>query len=255
MMSADAIYEGILRDLKAGRFDRALPATEHFLEVENRSQRSLEIRAIALLHSGMHHEAAATLRACIAEFGETGSCLTNLAKTQSLNGNAEQSIATLRRALTLDPNQNGALMWYAAICRDAEGQAGYANALKEIDALPNSWRAGLWFAREDLNRGFVEVAVRHYERALASAYDSDALMMISGDLGARSYPDEAIRLVAPRYLPSQHGEKVGLNLLNAYFDAKRKLEGLTLLEQMHQTFGSILEPHTQKFRQLFSGLP
>ena len=60
-------------------------------------------------------------------------------------------------------------------------------------------------------------AMAIYEEVLAVAGDrADALVTISGDLGATGHVKEIVELVAPRYDAQRHGPATGLNILQAY---------------------------------------
>ncbi len=72
-------------------------------------------------------------------------------------------------------------------------------------------------ARECLDLKDLAGAMAIYEEVLAVAGDrADALVTISGDLGATGHVKEIVELVAPRYDAQRHGPATGLNILQAY---------------------------------------
>ncbi len=72
-------------------------------------------------------------------------------------------------------------------------------------------------ARDCLELKDLAGAMAIYEEVLATAGDrADALVTISGDLGATGHVREIVELVAPRYDAQRHGPATGLNILQAY---------------------------------------
>src|SRR5207248_6886788 len=131
------------------------------------------------------------------------------------------------------PNLENGLLWWAALARESGGEDAYLGALAQIAAVPGSWRAQLWLARHRLDGADVEGAVQLYRSVLDRAADqSDALLMISGDLGNAGHVEEVFELVLPRYQPERHALSVGFNLLNASVQAGRRAEGEALLHRI-----------------------
>jgi tetratricopeptide (TPR) repeat protein len=181
------------------------------------------------------------LERCIEKFGESSTALTNLAKAQSGLGYQALAAETLLKSLRLDPNQNAGLMWYLKQREEQSGAAGIQEALNELAAWTGSWRAQLWLARNALGENRPEEALGLYRRALASGYDSDGLLMISGDLGKHQLPTEAIEFVRPRFDPNLHDHNIGVNLLQACLDLGRIAEGEEILSQLRNCAGRSLE--------------
>lgn len=157
----------------------------------------------------------------LAEHGEDGVVLTNLAKIYYRRGDHARAESILWHALEVDPNQDNGLNWYVAIQRERGGEAAALAALRRIAGLPRSWRARLWLAREALERKDPAAAETLYTEALAlagSPVPVDLVMQMSGDLGNHGYLTELIRLTAPHFDPAVHGLGVGNNLIKAYFD-------------------------------------
>ena len=176
------------------------------------------------------------MRPCSArstKHGPSGVVLTNVAKVQERRGAKREARATLRRALELDPNQDNGLLWWASDAREAGGEAEYVAALEAIAVLPGAWRPQLWLAREKLKAGDRAGALALYDQALARAGDaSDALMMVTGDLGNAGALEDLVRLGAPRYKPEVHGPPAGMNIAQAFKQLGRIDEARDVVRRM-----------------------
>lgn len=249
--SSDALYARIVSLLNANRVDEALACSHDLMKVDADRRRASGILALVHLEKGDFQETIRLIEAEISELGESGPALTNLSKAYYSIGDRDRALATSRRALQLDPNQNAGLIWYLSLKREHLGAEGAMAALDEVAQAPGSWRALLWQARDQLDRGALDDAVDGYRRALSLGCDSDALLMISGDLGGRGFPEQAIGLVADRYDPDAHSPHVGLNLLEAYLTAGRREEGERLLHTMHRLgLGQLGTRYAEAFAKL-----
>src|SRR5581483_3825521 len=143
----------------------------------------------------------------------------------------------------VDPNLENGLLWWAALAREQGGEEAYLEALDTIAEVQGSWRPQLWLARHRLDEGNLDAALELYRHVLEMAADqSDALLMISGDLGNAGHIDQVFELVYPRYVPERHALSVGFNLLNATVQANRRQEGEALLHRI----GLLNAPHARE---------
>jgi tetratricopeptide (TPR) repeat protein len=121
--------------------------------------------------------------------------------------------------------------WYWLLHKERGGEAAGVEALHRVAALPKSWRAQLWLAREALTQRDLSTALEFYEQSLAAApipIPADLLTQMSGDLGNSGHLVEILNLVLPRFDLQGHGLQVGNNLIKAMLDlgqidAARKL--------------------------------
>ena len=60
----------------------------------------------------------------------------------------------------------------------------------------------------------------------------EALLVISGELGAKGYSKELIELIEPVYDFNKNDIRVGLNLLQAYLQNKEIRKGESLLNKL-----------------------
>jgi tetratricopeptide (TPR) repeat protein len=253
----EQLYAAIVAALGRGQLDGLAGASRRLVEIDPDQQRAAVTEGIVHLYIGQPRHAVDILTAAVRRFGESGAALTNLAKAYDSLEQREQALKTLRRSLHVDPNQSAGLMWYAKLGHVRAGIEGMLTALKEIAAEPGSWRANLWLARKPLEDGKRSEALDLYRKALALGYDSDALLMISGDLGKHKLPADALALVGPRYDPGVHSIHVGINLLQSLLDLRRPAEGKELLVRMRQRpqeMGEQLNWYDREFARLESSV-
>lgn len=213
---AEGLYQLILDSVRDGFSEDVLEAASHLDEIDPMPERAACIHAIVLIDLKLYDQAERRLMAFISQFGETGVVLTNLAKTFSFRGDEAEARRLLRRALSLDPNQDNALDWWEALHHQEGGEEGARAALEEIASYPQSWRAKLGLARIHLKEGDPQGALALYREVLAVSKSPDAFHQISGDLGQAGYLGEMIDLIAPLYDLDRHGIACGLNLVRAY---------------------------------------
>lgn len=232
----DELYTTIVQSLQDGFVDDMLKPAEQLAKIDPLPERCAVILSIILRELKRLDDSERVLRHHLEAHGESGVVLTNLAKVQAARGDDTLSLETLWRALELDPNQENALGWYEVIFREKEGpQAGLA-ALRRLAALPGSWRARLWLARDALHRRQLDEALALYREALSFVgrpVPADLLMQMSGDLGNAAHLPEILALVAPHFDVALHGLAVGNNLIKANLDLGRLDAARALLDQLY----------------------
>jgi tetratricopeptide (TPR) repeat protein len=220
----DNLADIIVQSLSDGFAAYVLPYAAHLATIDPQPERGHVLHAVTLLSLKRYAEAETVLLAFMQSHGESGVALTNLAKTYSGRGDDARSLATLWRALELDPNQDNGLGWYEVIHREKDGPAAGLSALRRIAALPGAWRARLWLARERLEQRDLPAALALYHEALAqvaSPVPADFLQQMSGDLGKHAHLPELLQLTEPRYDVAVHGIAAGNNLIKANLDLGR----------------------------------
>ena len=233
-----AIVQGLRDDFAADLLD----ASEHLVEIDPDPERATTARGIVLMKTGDADGAEEVLRRYHGQHDPSGVILTNLAKVAAERGDDERAHDLLAEALQIDPNLENGLLWWAALAREQGGEGAYLEALEAIAEVQGSWRPQLWMARHRLDEGDLTGALELYNSVLELAADqSDALLMISGDLGNAGYVDQVFELVLPRYVPERHALSVGFNLLNACVQAGRRAEGEALLHRI----GLLNAPHAR----------
>jgi len=203
-----AVQDGFIHDI--------LPAARHLAAIYPDHERAACFLGHILMKAGDLDGAQATLEDHITRHGRTGFVVTNLAKVWSARGEEERAFKLLREGLSLEPNQQNAVEWWAVTHREEGGLAAMYASFEEIAALPGSWRAELLLAKWKLEQGDLEGALSYYQEALdVSSAHADALEEISGRLGQFGHPELALELVAPHYRPDLNHAGTALNLARA----------------------------------------
>lgn len=249
---ADALYIEIFARLQARKIGGLASLAERLLEIDPDHARSRITQGIVQLYTGQYAAAIVSLEKCIQDFGESGAALTNLAKAYASQGNQALAFRMLRRSLHVDPNQHAALMWYAKLHEGKSGNKGVIEAFEEIAREANSWRSLLWIARERLKERKHEDALVLYRRALLLGYDSEALLMICGDLGAHGFAEDGVALVGPLYDPQVHDQLIGFNLLESFLEVGRYAEGKSLLRRLPSGTNAHMQGQINRYEQRFA---
>ncbi|MGH8489424.1 MAG: tetratricopeptide repeat protein [Gammaproteobacteria bacterium] len=232
-MLVGALHDGFAADI--------IPYAEHLWRTDPIPSRGAAILGIVYMDVNRLDDAERVLSDFIAAHGEDGVVLTNLAKVDSRRGDNARAESILWHALEVDPNQDNGLGWYAAIQRDRGGEPSASDAFRRVAALPRSWRAQLWLARDAVQGKDFPAAEPLYMEALRRAEQpvpTDLLMQMSGDLGNNGYLAEIIRLVEPYFDPAFHGLQVGNNLIKSNYDlgqldAARRILGQLYAQKRH----------------------
>jgi tetratricopeptide (TPR) repeat protein len=237
------LYSAIVQGLRDEFAADLLDASERLIEIDPDPERATTARGIVLMKTGDLDGAEEVLRRYHGQHDPSGVILTNLAKVAAERADHDRAHDLLAEALQVDPNLENGLLWWAALARESGGEEAYIEALDVITEVPGSWRPQLWIARHRLDEGDLDGALELYRGVLDLAADqSDALLMISGDLGNAGHVDEVFELVLPRYVPERHALSVGFNLLNACVQANQRAEGEALLHRI----GLLNAPHARE---------
>ncbi|HET6843942.1 MAG TPA: hypothetical protein VFK06_20040 [Candidatus Angelobacter sp.] len=217
----DQLYSVIVNALNDGFLADILHAAEHLYRTDPLPARGACVYGIALMKSNRLQEAEDIFQNYLRQHGEDGSVLTNLAKVYSAQKLEQKAEDILWHALEVDPNQDNGLGWYAVLHRERNGEQGWLDALRRVAALPTSWRAQIWLAREALKRRELKDALELYRESLSRAgadVPAELLMQMSGDLGQYGHLPEAVQLTEPHFKAQTHGLRVGNNLIKAHLD-------------------------------------
>lgn len=232
----DELYQTILQSLHDGFLDEVVEPAEHLAQIDSIPERGATLLSVVYLQKQRIDDSERVLRQFIEKHGETSIVLTNLAQIHAARHDEAQVQTTLWRALELDPNQDNALAWFEAIQREKDSPAAGLDALRRIAAMPGSWRARLWLAKDALTRRQLEEALNLYREALSLAGTpppTDLLVQMSGDLGNAAHLPELLQLTEPHFDLPHHGLQVGNNLLKANLDLGRFDAVRHLLDQLY----------------------
>ena len=231
--NANLLYNDILKAIQNNFISDVEEAAIHLKEIDTIKERGYNTLAILYLKNKEFNKANELLLEYLANNPKTGTILTNLAKSYYGKDEKEKAMEILWEGLTINPNQNNGLPWYASICKDRDGIDGYIDALRRASEIKGSWLPQFLLARHKLNEKNIESAKELLKIALSEGHvTQEALLVISGELGAKGYSKELIELVEPVYDFNKNDIRVGLNLLQAYLQNKEIERGENLLNKL-----------------------
>lgn len=157
MGNPDELATQLMQAFQDGFFAEVEGAALHLHRTDPDSSRGATLLSIIYLQTDRPAEAERVLIEYLEQHGDDGVILTNLAKAQSAQERDEESLKTLWHGLECDPNQDNGLGWYEVIHReqgsdDNSARTASLDALRRVAALPGSWRAQLWIARDALEQ-------------------------------------------------------------------------------------------------------
>jgi len=232
----DKLYRVIFSALNDGFRSDVIDAAKHLCKIDPDRSRSACVWGIVLMEEGRLEEAKKIFDDHIAQHGEDGLVLTNLAKVYASQNNNAKAEEILWHALEVDPNQENWVGWYEVIHRERGGEVASHEALLRVAGLPGSWRAQLWLARAALNARQLDRALTFYRESLSRVtkpVPPDVLMQISGDLGNAGHLPELLGIAEPLFDPAFHGLQVGNNLIKAHFDLGQFEAARRILDQLY----------------------
>mgnify|MGYP004613451477 FL=1 len=231
--NANLLYNDILKAIQNNFISDVEEAAIHLKEIDTIKERGYNTLAILYLKNKEFNKANELLLEYLANNPKTGTILTNLAKSYYGKDEKEKAMEILWEGLTINPNQNNGLPWYASICKDRDGIDGYIDSLRRASEIKGSWLPQFLLARHELNEKNIESAKEFLKIALSQGHvTQEALLVISGELGAKGYSKELIELVEPVYDFNKNDIRVGLNLLQAYLQNKEIEKGENLLNKL-----------------------
>ena len=231
--NANLLYNDILKAIQNNFISDVEEAAIHLKEIDTIKERGYNTLAILYLKNKEFNKANELLLEYLESNPKTGTILTNLAKSYYGKDEKEKAMEILWEGLTINPNQNNGLPWYASICKDRDGIDGYIDALRRASEIKGSWLPQFLLARHELNEKNIESAKEFLKIALSQGHvTQEALLVISGELGAKGYSKELIELVEPVYDFNKNDIRVGLNLLQAYLQNKEIEKGENLLNKL-----------------------
>jgi tetratricopeptide (TPR) repeat protein len=232
----DELYNVIVSTLNDGFWSDVIGAAKHLYKIDPDRSRAACVWGIVLMEEGRLEEAKKFFDHHIAQHGEDGFVLSNLAKVYARQNNNAKAEEILWHALEVDPNQENGVGWYEVIHRERGGEDASHEALLRVAELPGSWRAQLWLARAALKARQLNRALTYYRESLSRVTKPvpvDMLMQISGDLGRAGHLPELLAITEPLFDPTFHGLQVGNNLIKAHFDLGQFEAARHILDQLY----------------------
>jgi len=229
----DNLYGVITTSLYDGFNKELIDAGIRLLSIDYDTSRAYTTLGIIYLKSNLLDKAEQTLLQGIKICNDKSYLKTNLAKVYDAQGHTEKSYNTLWESIELNPNNENAVVWIGAIHNEKGGKEEYLNIMMKISEIPSSWRAQLWIARDYLDKGESENAIKIYREILPRVTNEpDAMMQISGDLGKHGRSEDVMSMFYPLYNIDKQGYKTGLNIVVSCIETKNKAIGLKVLNDI-----------------------
>ena len=231
----DELYTILVNAMNDGLFAEVEPAAARLYAIDTNPVRGTCVYAIVLLQLGRIDQAEQVLNNYLAQFGEDGAVLTNLAKVYAARNEPQRAETTLWRSIELDPNIENGLGWYLATEFERGGEDARMRAMERVATLPNSWRVRLWLAKVAMTNQDLPRALTLYREGLASftgPVPTEFLYPMSGDLGLSGYLRELIDMTEPLFVPELHGLMVGNNLIKAHVDLGEFAPAAAIVNQL-----------------------
>lgn len=220
----------IVQGIKEGTYKDLELACRRLLKIDDNKERATCLICLVLPEINKLREARRLLTAYIKTQRRSAPILMSLAKLHATEGDIDSAYKLSIEALTLDPNEEGALQLYWQF-RILEGR----QALLEVSKLPNSWRAKCYLAKIDLEKDDPERAIKFYESALKDCpkpYPEDLLTIISGELGNAGLLIEALDLTLPKFEPQNHELPIANNIIKLLIDLGKPNEAKQLIKKL-----------------------
>ena len=226
----------IMGGIEDGFYAEMVRPAERLSEIADISERAAAILGTVYREVGRVGDAARVLEGYLHEHGDKALILAGLARLWAEHGNAERARRTIWRSVQLDPNDARTLAYYIKLERDARGSSGQDEALRHAAALPGSWRATAWLARQALEERDLAGANRMYQQVLEKVgrpVPEELVEQISGDLGSLGYAAEVLEIALPLFDSETHGIQAASNLLTALVAAERLDEAKSMVDLLY----------------------
>lgn len=229
----EELYTVIIGAMDDEFFAEAEGPARRLYEMDPDRERAALTLSTVYLELGETDDAERILQEYIANHGPTGAILTNMARVAAERDDDVRALELLLAALQVDPNHDGALMWWGAVHLEISGEEGFCRAMQQAADIPGSWRPQLWVARCKIESGDLDGALVLYRKILErDPVPRDALFQMSGDLGSNGRPDLVVEMVAPLYMPEPANARTGLNLALAYLQTGAIMDAADLLTEL-----------------------
>lgn len=239
----EELYTFVVQIFRDGFVDEADRGADRLLELYNRAEGVLLLKSLILLRKGEEEKAEPLLRECMEKYPDRGIAYTYMARIYDKRGDRERVIASLRRGLELEPNQETALLWWVDLMIEDGGKSQAMNELKKFAEQEDAWWPKLIAGRLHLEEGEISAAVQLFDDVLAwfqsqreeetpTSFDEEvAWMTVVSTLHKHGCRDEVI-LLCDRYWTAAHSTPfVAMDYAQALVEAGRVREAADRLQQ------------------------
>ncbi len=143
------LYAIIHMAFKDGFGSDVLKAASRLKEIQP-DHTSYSTLGVLQIQQGLLKEAEKTFTEEMNLLGKSAFSLNYLAKIYADTGRQDQVDGMLYEALKMNPNEENALEWWAAVRKEKGGDAAWVDALKHIATFEKSWLPQLWLGRTAL---------------------------------------------------------------------------------------------------------
>jgi len=248
----EGLYTLALNLIEDNFLEEANQAADRLMELSERGEQSLVLKAVILLKEDKIDEAEVILKECLDNNPQSAYGLTNLAKVYAFRQDEDKAREILLQSLRFDPNQVNGLDWYVAMFLDQGKDKEAVQALKILAEIPAAWRPQLLAGRILLAHGEARVALDYFKESIEkSRKDQEVVAIVSGELGSKGLVAEAAAICEANWDPKAEVPYVGLNLSEAYAEMGKTDEALTVLRRM---LPNVAPPFKEMVRQKISAL-
>ena len=246
--NSEELYKLIVTAVNDNMAEDVLEASKYLYENDDIKERAVIGYGLVLTTLKKYDEAEAVFSSFLSE-NKSPMVMGNLARIYDLDGRKEEAFKLLEDSLKLDPNMDGALEWYCGLVNEKGGNDAVIEALDELEGLAGSWRPALLLGRAKLLAKKVDEALEHYQDALeVEEHTTDALVIITAELGQSGLYDELIDFGLKHYRIDRDDPRAGLNILRAGLDSKQKDKVFPLAEQMEKIPVPQLQEEVKKLK-------
>ncbi|WP_460414738.1 tetratricopeptide repeat protein [Planifilum fimeticola] len=236
------LYDFVVQIFRDGFIEEAERGADRLLELYQRDEGTLVLKAAVLLRKGDDVGAEKLLLECIGKYPDRGVAHTFLARVYSRRGDREGALSALMQGLRLEPNQEMALRWLVELHQEKKEDP--VAALKPFAEIAGAFWPQLELGRLHLEADRISEAIRWFEAAVEvtrglrreqepPSYDEEmAVMTSTAKLLQRGLRDEVIEFCRKFWLPTFATPFAGLDYVQALEEAGRVQEGIGVLKEM-----------------------
>lgn len=240
--------------LREGFAEEVIDAARHLYRIDSDPVRGATTLAEALAGADRSNEAEEVLESHVDEHGRSARVSSQLARLYADRGDFERARQYTEEALEREPNLRVAVDFWAELAeRDPDLQSTrrerYAALVEQFD----TWYARGRLAQLLLEHGESERAIELVEELLERGADQPgALLLATGPLGSHGHLEEMVELVAPRFDPEIHDDRVGINLAQACAETGQPARAAELCDALDSSSDRRIRKQVERVR---SNLP
>ncbi len=230
--NSSELYHLVVQALRDGfeKEEIVLKAGSRLVELNEMDESFVSVYGIILTKRNELKKAEDFFKKYLIKKPSSAYVVTNLAKVYADEGDMIKAKETLLHSLNIDPNQENAVQWWAALHRDAGGEEAYLQTLNALANIKGSWYPQLLIGCHFIVSGKKDEALEIFKMLLKAQPDSEAVMTnVSGELGKAKLYSPIFDYVVPAYNYQKHGFTPASNILQAYLEVGNYQKGQEFL--------------------------